>query len=367
MTESADKLVRVRKYLKDHKLEGIVLASRANFAWLSGGGDGHVISQTDAAFGALVVTAKQALVVANNIELERLTSEEPLSAFTAKSFPWTQPMASALQKICTGAAAGYASDDPAATGFAALPGDFVQTVRSPLVEAEVRRYKALGRDCALVIETVARQIDVGASEHQVEADIARHALARGIQPYVVLVASDERIQRYRHPIPTVKHLKKHVMVVLCGMRHGLIACLTRFVHFGPVPPDIQARHEAVCRIETALWNATKPGAAYGDVLKAGIEQYRKEGFAKEWELHHQGGPTGYSGRDIVATPDEKRVVLDHTAVAWNPSITGAKGEDTFILEGDTRTVITASSSSWPTVKAAVPGAGNLLRPGILVR
>src|SRR5258708_24408620 len=55
-------------------------------------------------------------------------------------------------------------------------------------------------------------------------------------------------------------------------------------------------HEAVCRVDAALWNATVPGATYGAALKAGLDQYKKEGFAKEWELHHQGGQDRKSTR-----------------------------------------------------------------------
>jgi Xaa-Pro aminopeptidase len=364
MTETAEKLERVRSYLSSHKLDAVIFYSRANFAWLSGGGDNHVVSQADQGFGALVVTPKQALVVANKIELDRLVNEEGLSAFTRKSFPWIDSMDGALSKLGLG---GNVAADMGISGTKPLPGDFIHDVRAQLTESEIRRYKALGRDCSMVVETVARQLEVGQSEQHVEGELARHLLTRGVQPHVLLVAFDQRIQRYRHAIPKNTHLKKHAMLVVCGQRGGLIACLTRFVHFGAVPPDIQARHEAVCRVEAALWHATKPAAKYSDVFAAGIEQYKKEGFQDEWELHHQGGPTGYFGRDFLATPNEHRAVRDHQAVAWNPSITGAKSEDTFIVDGGNRHVVTACAEQWPTVKATLPGLGTLTRPGILVK
>ncbi|MBA3709633.1 MAG: aminopeptidase P family N-terminal domain-containing protein [Planctomycetes bacterium] len=361
-----EKLVRVRKYLKTHGLEGVVLLSRANFAWLSGGGDSHIVSQSERGFGALAVTAKQAFLVANKIEIERIANEEPVSSFTPKSFPWIQSMADALPKIVGGNIKKFASDDPAGTGLAPLPGDFVYECRAELVEPEIRRYKALGRDCAMVMETVCRQTQVGDSEFQVEADMARHLLARGIQPTVLLVAFDQRLLRYRHPTPTANRLKRCGMLVICGSRGGLIACLTRIIHFGPIPEDLLKRHEAVCRVDAAYWSATKIGVPYGKVLQAGIDQYKKEGFAKEWELHHQGGPTGYAGRDFVVTPDEKHVVLDKQAVAWNPSITGTKAEDTFVVDGANRIVVTACSPDWPTIKVQA-GGESFARPAILVR
>jgi len=365
MSETAEKLTRLRKYLSAKKLDGIILSSRANFAWLSGGADNHVVSQSEKGVGALVVTAKQALVVANKIEIERLSHEEPLSGFTAKSFPWIEPLGEALPKILTGKK--FAADDAAATGFPELPADFVASVRASLTEHEIRRYKALGRDCSVAMETVARQVQKGDSEHQVEADVARHLLARGIQPYVVLVAFDQRVAKYRHPVPTNNHLRTHVLIVVCGQRGGLIANLSRCVHFGPISPDLIARHQATCTVEGALWDATVPGKTWGDALTAGIAMYKTVGHAKEWELHHQGGPTGYAGRDLIVTPDATEKIQDKQAVAWNPSITGTKSEDTFIIDGDKKVVITVCSPDWPTVTVKVPKGGTHVRPDILVR
>ena len=157
------------------------------------------------------------------------------------------------------------------------------------------------------------------------------------------------------------------MIVICGQRGGLIANLSRLVHFGPPAKVLMAKHEAVCKVEAALWEATVPGAKWGDVLKVGIAAYKNVGHAKEWELHHQGGPTGYSGRDFIVTPDEKRTVIDKQAVAWNPSITGTKSEDTFIVDGTTRVPVTACTSDWPTVTVKAPSGAVFTRPSILER
>ena len=367
MSEAAEKIAKVRAWLKSHGLDGAVFATRANVAWLSGGADFHVVSQASEAFGALVVTPRQAYLVANSIEVGRFTAEEPVTAFTVKSFPWTQPLDEAIAKLAGDKKKLWVGDHAGQTGLKGLPEDFVYACRARLVEPEVRRYKSLGRDCALVIETVARQLNMGDSEQQAEADLARHLLARGIQPHVLLVAFDQRVLKYRHPTPVMNHLKKVGMLVVCGQRHGLIVSMTRLIHFGAIPKELLAKHEAVCRVEAALWEATVVGTPYGKVLQAGLAQYKKEGVAKEWELHHQGGPTGYAGRDFCVIPDEKRQVLDRQAIAWNPSITGTKSEDTFILEDGKRTVVTACSPVWPTISVQGPGGIKLDRPAILVR
>src|SRR5579872_6474509 len=139
MTETVDKISRLRKYLKARELDGAVLATRANFAWLSGGGDNHVVSQTEDGFGALVVTHKSAFVVANKIEIDRLHTEEQLAAFTPKPFPWTQSMPDALAKLL--GEGKFVTDTPM-DGIPVIGPDFLSECRAPLCENEVRRYKA---------------------------------------------------------------------------------------------------------------------------------------------------------------------------------------------------------------------------------
>ncbi|TVR41094.1 MAG: hypothetical protein EA402_13235 [Planctomycetota bacterium] len=364
MSDRAEKLTRIRAYLKQHKLDAVVFGTRANFAWMTGGGDNHVVSQSEFGIACAVVTARQVSILTTNIEAERIKNEEPVSGCTVKAYPWTESMDEALKKLLGSKKA--AADFPVA-GLKTLPGDFNAEVRAQLTPEAQRQYKSLGRDCSLAIETVARSLSVGDSGQQVEADLARHLLARGIQPFLILVAFDDRLKAYRHPTPTVNHLRHQAMLVVCGQRHGLIANLTRLVHFGPIPEDLLKRHQAACTIELALWQATQVGASWGSALKAGIDQYKKQGFAKEWELHHQGGPTGYSGRDFLVTPTEKRLIQPQQAVAWNPSITGTKTEDTFILGAENeRLVVTEASRNWPTIKVSLNGE-TVERPAILPR
>ena len=144
------------------------------------------------------------------------------------------------------------------------------------------------------------------------------------------------------------------MLVVCAERRGLVVCLTRLVHFGALPAELEHRHEAVCQVDAALHAATVPGARWCDLLGIAQRAYAKHGFGDEWKLHHQGGPMGYAPRDFLATPSETRTVCERQLVGWNPSITGTKSEDTLVSGGE---VLTAMHD-WP-----MRGS----RPDILVR
>ena len=63
-----------------------------------------------------------------------------------------------------------------------------------------------------------------------------HALWKDrIDPITLMSAADERVFRFRHPIPTEKQIDRYLMVSVNARKWGLIVSLTRFVHFGECP------------------------------------------------------------------------------------------------------------------------------------
>ena len=103
----------------------------------------------------------------------------------------------------------------------------------------------------------------------------------------------------------------------------------------------------------------------GEVVALALDQYALEGFPREWELHHQGGLTGYAGREIFGDPDSEHRLQRNQALTWNPSITGAKSEDTILLTDGGAEILTRTGS-WPELEVDLP-AGTLRRPAILLR
>ena len=128
---------------------------------------------------------------------------------------------------------------------------------------------------------------------------------------------------------------------------------------------MRRRHDAVCAVDAAFICNTRPGTPVREVFRRGLAAYAEQGFPDEWRLHHQGGPCGYQTRDYVATPTVGGLVLENQAFAWNPSITGAKNEDTILATARGPQILTAARD-WPML--SVDHAGEtILRPDILVR
>ena len=136
------------------------------------------------------------------------------------------------------------------------------------------------------------------------------------------------------------------MLVVGARRQGLVVNLTRWVGFEAVEPEINGRLRAV---EADVFDATVPGTDLADVFRVLVESYAAHGFDPlEWQRHHQGGPTGYFGRDPKATPTTAGVVAERQAFAWNPSAPEGKVEDT-VLTTSAGIELLTHDSAWPSV------------------
>ena len=153
------------------------------------------------------------------------------------------------------------------------------------------------------------------------------------------------------------------MLVLCGRRWGLVASVTRFVHFGPLSDRLRRKQDAVAKVDATFIAASQPGARVAEIFRRAIEAYGETGYPEEWKLHHQGGAAGYEPREYVATLNSTEEVCAGQAFAWNPSITGTKSEDTIIVNEKGCEIITAMGD-WPQIPVQVEGQ-LIERPAIL--
>ena len=293
MSESEEKLARVRNLLETRHLDAIVLGRVANFAWLADGAASYV--NTAATFGAatLVVTREAQYVVTNNIEATRIAAEEPLEGLGFRPLigPWHGANFEA-DALLNGKAVGSDGGHPGSVDLTAE----IAALRVPRTQTEVDRFQSLGKACAAAMDTAIRQVRPGLTEMEIAGLLAAAAYANGALPIVNLIATDERIFRFRHPLPTGKKLERYAMLVLCGRRQGLVASVTRLVHFGALPDELRRKQQACAEVDATFIAATRPGARLGDVFAQAQAAYARTGFADEWQLHHQGGPAAYEPR-----------------------------------------------------------------------
>ncbi len=235
----------------------------------------------------------------------------------------------------------------------------IARARYELTAAEVDRFKALGRDAGKAIGDMARKVEPGMTEREVARRAVDALAAVGVDSMVTLVAADDRLKRFRHPVPTDLQWKKVLMIVVCARRGGLIASLTRIVCDGAIPEDLANRTRGSAFVNARLFDGTKPGVTGRELYELAALAYSEAGFPGEEHLHHQGGATGYRTRDWVAHPLSTEKVQNAQAFAWNPSITGSKVEETCIAFEDGIEIITATPG-WPSIPIEVEGRPYLL-------
>jgi Xaa-Pro dipeptidase len=340
-SESAAKLDQLRVLLRDRGYAAAALSTRRNFAWATAGGDSHVLQASENGVATLVVTATDATILTGVNEAPRIRDEEVAGlGLEVVAVPWEED--GAIDDAIRSRTHGHVATD------GELEVD-LWPVRATLGPAEQERYRWLGSRTARAMTAVLAATRAGDTEMVVGERLALTLAADGILTPVVLVASDERILRYRHPIPTQKPIDTSVMLITCAEKGGLMVAITRFAWFGPGPDaETLRRFQAVDRIHLAFRAATLPGRRLADVFADGVTAYEAAGYGDEWRLHHQGGPIGYQGREALATPTNHVEVRDGMAFAWNPSITGAKAEDTFITRSDGRHEIVTRDPYWPS-------------------
>ncbi|MGB9624603.1 MAG: M24 family metallopeptidase [Phycisphaerae bacterium] len=356
---------KVADFLDRHQLDAVLLTRRANFAWLTAGCANHVGQATEIGNATLVVTRDRIRCVANTIESPRMRTEELLDrSIEVIEFAWFDPQDAA--RVWAAVVGRRAAADVILPGMpddvAPLPVAFNE-LRWPLCEPEMRRYRTLGTAVGAGLQEVCRQVQPGMTELEIAAALAARLNREGIRTPVLLVAADERIDRYRHPLPTPRRVDSRVMVAVSAERAGLFCSATRLVSFGPLPPGLRHRHDAVVRVDAVLIAGTRPGRTLGEVFREAQQSYAEAGYPDEWKRHHQGGSTGYLGREVRAEPSCDVVILANQAFAWNPSIAGTKSEDT-ILVTDGGPEILTQGVDWPMIDVRVDGR-ILRRPDIL--
>jgi Xaa-Pro dipeptidase len=361
LAESEAKRQRLCQHMASAGLAAVELQRTENIAWLTAGrADRRVLLPSALGIATILLLRNgDALYLAPDNEVRRLAEEDfsglPFIAVTA---PWHA--ADFAAKIRSLAGDGRIAADTTAEGAALLRDE-----RASLADSEIERYRWLGRNTAQVAASVLQSLQPGLSERTMAARVAAALLERGIEPSVLLMAADDRILRYKHAVAQNATLQHFGMLNLCSRRWGLAISITRFVHFGPMPPQRADAFTVAAEANARLLAATKPGATSADLFGTVADTYAAFGHPGEEQRHHQGGATGYSEREWLATPDGKERVVNNQAFAWNPSVAGGKVEDTVLLRNGTMELLTAT----PDLPVVSRRAGDLTiqSAGVLIR
>jgi antitoxin VapB len=351
------KLERLARLAHDTGSGGILLTTHWNLAWATAGASNRIDVSREAGAGALFVTAEgRRYVLANAIEMPRLQDEALAGLdFEPVEFPWIDERADpALVAARAARLVGRAiSADAVATGTTSCE-PAIGRLRTELEPEELTRLCRLGSDAGRVCGDVLHYVPTGVAEDAVTREVGAALLRAGMMPLVLLAAGDSRLLRYRHPIPTAQVWQDRLMVAVCAERDGLVVALSRLLSARRPAEEFARRLSAAQGVFTSMLDASVEGASAASLYRVAADAYASRGFAGEVAKHHQGGAIGYRSREWIAHPASSERISRAAALAWNPSVTGVKVEDTCLVTSAGVEVIT-SSPGWPVSTAIAQG------------
>jgi Xaa-Pro aminopeptidase len=347
--EVSTKLELIRQALTETEAQGLRLRGTDWFAWATAGGSNTVLLTAETGIAEVLVTAQDAWVLTDEIEAQRLQDEELSADFRLHVNPWAD--AAERESFVRDATDGgkVLSDRPLPHVEKRLPASLQQHKRV-MMSREIQRYRQVGRRASEAMTEVLKAAKPTWTEYQLAGAGAEALWARGLHPALTLVAGERRLPLYRHATPSSEPLGRQAMMVFCARGYGLYANLTRFVCFGALGPENVELHRHVREIEAVALNLCQAGTTLDAVYQALAQAYEQHGFPHAIREHHQGGTTGYLAREIVANPLTTDTLAENMAVAWNPSLTGAKIEDTFVILKDGKLENLTFDPNFPSVE-----------------
>ena len=354
---------RVARLLNAQGLAAVLLRRRESVAWVTAGLSSRTVaspSESAIASVLLMIDGRRFYFAANN-EAARLADEDfNTLGFEPVVSAWFDDALHARVRAVAGQA-GLGSDT-SCDGYQTV---IMAPLRWQLFPGEISRYRVVCRKTAAAVSEVLLELQPGMDTREIEARVCYQLHRQGIAPTVLLIAADERIRRYKHALTQDNKLQRFGMINLCARKWGLAVSLSRYVHFGDMPKELESKFAAATRVYATLINATREGTTSAECYESVRQSYKSQGFSGEEREHHQGGAAGYVEREWLARPGGEEVIRSPQAFAWNPSVQGAKVEDTILLHNGRIEVMT-ETPELPTVQTPV-GNGMCISSGVLIR
>ncbi len=363
VADAKTKEERVHAFLEREGLDALVIGRQDNFAWLTAGGDNRVITTSEMGFGILVITKDRKWLVSHSMDGQRFIEEQvPGQGYELVTTYWHQ--ASPEQKTLSLTRGMRVGSDFALEGARQYGPELVD-LHYPLTPLDLQRCRWIGQTANRILTAVAQNLRPGMTEQGVAARLLYEYALEGLTIDVLIVGFDDRIQRYRHSMPTDNVLQRYALLHPAARRWGLHANVTRLVHFGEPPTNTKRAMDGVATIGGHVATMLAPGVAFADILTEQIRLYRELGYSTEWMYHFQGGITGYTLADPTRCKDPEARAVMNQAYDYFVTISGAKFEEFMLLTED-GVEFASLGSNWPTRTIETPN-GAIAVPDVLIR
>lgn len=360
----SEKTNRIRNYLDRNNYDALVIGRQDNFSWVTTGGHNIIVRTSESGASVLVFTLKKVMLIAHLMDGQRLIDEELTGLDIEPVFlKWFEGgLDSKADELTKGLK--ILSDIP--LGNADCSPIAIARLHYPLFDIELERLRWIGQKSEELTRKVVDEIRPGITELEIESMIMQEYAKENMTMDVLLIGSDERITKYRHPTATHKKVKDLVLIHPAANKWGLHGILSRMVSLsGEVPAETRKKYDAVNQIAAGAISLCKPGNKFTDIFELQKKLYKETGYEKEWENHLIGGMTGYILTAPAQCTDPDGVLAANQPYNWFTTITGVKAEETTLNTGDGIELLTVKGN-WPVKKYEYNGL-SLELPDILIK
>ncbi len=358
-----EKRRRVIEYLDRTGNDALVIGRQDNFSWYTCGGHNRVVINTETGVMLLVITRQKTYGIART--MDTWVYDDMLDGFDIEPVFLRWYEESCEEKAADLIKGLKAVSDVPVNG-ARLAVDEIYKLHYPLTELEIEKCRWIGRKTDDLLNKIANQIKPGMTEKCIEAMIKAEYAQYDLIPEVVLVGSDERILKYRHPNPSEKKVEKTVLLHPAVKKWGLHANVTRMVYFGDkLPEELNRKYDAVNFMQAATFSMLIPGNDFSGIFEVRKQIYKDLGFEDEWRNHFPGGITGYLLCDASVCSNKTAVISENQAYDWFITITGVKVEE-LALTTKSGVEVASATGIWPVREYSYNGQSFLL-PEIMLK
>jgi Xaa-Pro dipeptidase len=352
---------RIRQLIDCMGMSGIILSTQTNFLWFTCGKRNDVLKNADISLVNLFITSDKKYLVSSNSDLDRVTNEELEGmGFEPVKYEWYD--SSPLEVIRKIKPAGKIGADFSDAGVVSVENELI-ALRVDLTGQEIEKARQFSIQYSCLLTDFCSSLKPGITEEKLANDLTCLCMSQGIRMPVVLVGSDERVFKYRHPAATDKKIEKYVLLATVAEKEGLNISISRSVYFGKAPEEIIEKQKAVNYIEAVFCSNSKPGTELKEIFQCGIDAYKDAGYKDEWKNHTQGGIIGYKPREVVASGFSDWKLKNNYLLSWNPTVAGAKAEDISLVFGN-ETQQLSIDDRWPFMEITA-GSQKFKKPEIL--
>jgi Xaa-Pro dipeptidase len=354
---------RVHAFLEREGLDALVLGRQDNFAWVTAGGDSRVITTSEVGFAYLVLARDRRWLVSHAMDGQRFLDEQaPGQGYELETLYWHQgsPEERVIE-LTQGMTVGADLPLPGARQYGAE----IVDLHYPLTGLDLARCRWIGRTTNHILVQVAQGLELGTTEREVAARLLYEYALEGMTLDVLIVGFDDRVLRYRHPLATDKALQRYALLHPAARRWGLHANVTRLVHLEQPPSEIRRAIDAAQTVGAHVAAMLAPGVRFADVLAEQKRLYAQLGYPEEWNLHFQGGITGYTLADPSRCLDPAARAVSGQAYDYFITLTGAKFEELTLLT-EKGVEFASLGPGWPARNVWTP-SGIIQVPDVMIR